>query len=233
MSGRAVRLDIVSRLSLSSSSFTVPSGLCRCGGTTGVDVAVACTASEAGRFGDGAPAMAPPFRSNTGAEWMEKSEPSWLAGWFMFSSMIAVTASPTTISCDDDTVVMVVRFALRSTSTSCTSANDEPPCPGYGRHCAVSWKLHSRGNDISFPRRRRLPRWHRGNRNTLDYVIYLNRAWGFTSSSTALSLSLLFNGSSSYLTRPLSLNLVPPGAHPLHVPLLFPARWRTDLPLLG
>jgi len=46
----------------------VPSGLCKCGGTIGVDVAVVCTASDAGLFGDGTPLAMPPLRSNTGAE---------------------------------------------------------------------------------------------------------------------------------------------------------------------
>lgn len=150
MSGRAVRLDIVSRLSLSSSSTTVPSGLCRCGGTIGVDVAVACTAKDAGRFGDGTP-LATPLRSYTGAEWMENSEPSWVAGWsFIFSSMrlLPVTA----ISWD----------AVVGTLTS-TSANRLD-----ARH--ASWKLHSRGSDM-FPRR--LPRRNRGDRNTLDYIAWL------------------------------------------------------------
>lgn len=154
MSGRAVRLDIVSRLSLSSSSSTVPSGLCKCGGTIGVDVAVVCTANDAGRFGDGTP-LATPLRSNTGAEWMENSEPSCAAGWlFMFSSIIALPA--TTISWDP------VVAALVSTSAS-TLADARQ----------ASWKLHSRGSDM-FPRR--LPRRNRGDRNTLDCVCLVGRS---------------------------------------------------------
>lgn len=112
INGLAVRLDMVRRLSLSSSS--IVSGLWRCGGTIGVEVAVAWTANEAGLFGEGTPVL----KSKTGAECIDKREPSWFC-WFIFSSMTVVP----TISCD------AVAQATASRSTE-------------------SCKLHSRGNDI-------------------------------------------------------------------------------------
>lgn len=173
MSGRAVRLEMVSRLSLSSSSTSVPSGLCKCGGTTGVEVAVVCTAKEAGRFGEGTPAATLPLRSNTGAEWMEKREPSCAAGWlFIFSSMIALPE----IAISWDAAIAISGSARTFLE----------------RH--ASWKLHSLGSDM-FPQR--LPRRYlRGDRNTLDCVAWWVArglvAWFCCGRPTTLGLAFFF-----------------------------------------